>query len=297
MSKYLSHLSIVGIGLTIGLSGTANALTITPTDDGNALANAILGEGITVSPGSISYTGASGASGFFDDGLAAGISIESGIILSSGQAINAEPPNEFDDASSNNNFAGDSDLTTLSGLNTFDAATLEFEFESKGGDLSLNFVFASEEYNEFVDNDSSDAFGFFLNGKNIALIPGTSTPVSIKTVNGGDPFGTDANNPEFFNNNDLSDGGPFFDIEYDGFTDVFTAQAVGLSAGTHTIKLAIADADDDALDSAVFIAANSFSNQEDPDSVKTPEPFSIISLLALGLFGSGSIFKRNIIRK
>lgn len=306
---HMSQISILGISLTMGLVGNANAFTITPTNSGSDLANTILGEGISVVPGSINYSGADGASGFFTDGMSSGIGIDSGIILTSGQATNALPPNDSDSEGAFNGFAGDSDLTALSGFNTFDAAVLEFEFESEGGDLFFDFVFASDEYNEFANGNVNDVFGFFLDGDNIALIPGTDTPISINTVNGGNPLGTNANNPQFFNNNDLEDGGPFFDIEYDGFTDVFQAEALGLSAGTHTIKLAIADGGDSIYDSAVFIAANSFSDEEDPvdpvdppispdpDTVKTPEPLSIMSLLAVGLFGCGSIFKRSAIRK
>lgn len=162
---------------------------------------------------------------------------------------------------------------------------LEFDFASAGGDVFFNYVFASEEYNEFTNSQFNDVFGFFLDGSNITLIPGTGTPVAINNVNGGNPFGVGATNPGLFNNNDLQDGGPFFDIEYDGFTDVFTAQALGLTPGTHHIKLAIADTSDFVLDSAVFIQASSFSDA--PTETRTdpiPEP-STYMLMGMGLLG------------
>ncbi|MCC5611262.1 choice-of-anchor L domain-containing protein, partial [Nostoc sp. CHAB 5834] len=133
----------------------------------------------------------------------------------------------------------------------------------------------------------NDVFGFFVDGKNIALLPVTGTPVSISNVNGGDPLGTNAQNPVFYNNNDLSDGGPFFNIQYDGFTNVFTAQAKGLAAGRHKIKLAIADAGDSRYDSAVFIQAGTFSSTRK----SVPEPASILSLLAFSAFGATSVLK------
>lgn len=87
-------------------------------------------------------------------------------------------------------------------------------------------------------------------------------------------------NSSFYNNNDPSNGVPTpFPIEYDGFTDVFTAVALGVGAGTHHIKLAIADGQDSSLDSAVFIQAGTFSDQP-----VVPEPSSI-ALLGFGLFG------------
>ena len=184
----------------------------------------------------------------------------SGIILTSGNANFAENNNTQDGATGNNGVAGDSDLNALIPQSTFDATVLEFDFVSTGGDVFFNYVFASEEYNEYTNTTFNDVFAFFLDGANIALIPGTSTPVSINSVNGGNPLGVGASNPALFNNNDLNDGGPFFTIEYDGLTDAFTAQFLGLTAGTHHIKLAIADAGDSSLDSAVFIQAGSFSD-------------------------------------
>ena len=71
---------------------------------------------------------------------------------------------------------------------------LTFDFETSTGDLFFNYVWASEEYNEFVDEGFSDTFSLTVDGVNVALIPGTAIPVEIDTVNLGD-F------PEFFNSN------------------------------------------------------------------------------------------------
>ena len=276
-SKFFKKLSMAVAGTAfISLSGTtiAQAISITPTSNGNELVGKIIDtdSGITIVQDSIKYTGANVASGIFTDGLLSGIGIDKGIILTTGTAKDAEGPNHFDGSyKTRNGLDGDPDLDTLiTGSTTKDATTLEFQFYTEGGDVFFNYVFASEEYNEFVNTEFNDVFGFFLNGENIALIPGTTTPVAINTVNGGRDGkgeGDDASHPEFFNNNDKDNVNvrELFDLEYDGFTNVFTAQALGLASGSHTIKLAIADTKDDQRDSAVFIQAKSFSDGEISD--------------------------------
>jgi hypothetical protein len=94
------------------------------------------------------------------------------------------------------------------------------------------------------------------------------------------------------NDNDYGDfgGNTPFNIQYDGFTKVFTASGTGLT-GTNNIKLAIADAGDSVWDSAVFIEAGTFSSEPEP----IPEPMTILgSFVALGL---GGVFKNKTAKK
>lgn len=119
-------------------------------------------------------------------------------------------------------------------------------------DLTFEYVFGSEEFNEFVGTQFNDVFGFFLNGVNIALLPDNVTPVSINSVNKGA-------NPEYFTDNTAG----IFQIEADGLTTKLTAQGNPLD-GTNTIKLAIADAADSVLDSWILIEGGSFSCNADP---------------------------------
>jgi len=267
MKKSLSILVCVSM---LAFSGVAWALNVTTTGDGGVLVDAILGTGV-YNVQNISHTavGVPHASGTFSDGTTSGIGIELGIILSTGNAADAVGPNTVDDITTYNHLPGDSDLAALAGYATWDANVLEFDFDvATTGTLSFNYVFASDEYNEYTNSQYNDVFAFFLDGTNIALIPGTDIPVAINTVNGGGPvYGDDPSYPEYYNNNDLNDGGPYYDIEYDGFTVVFAATA-DIGEGTHHIKLAITDVSDPFWDSVVFIEEGSFSFV--PDNNATP---------------------------
>ena len=257
--------------------GAQAGLIVTTTNDGTTLANTVLGSGVTIS--NIQYNGAAGASGTFTGGVSAGIGIESGIILTTGDAANAVGPNNSNSRTTDNGLSGDPQLSALVGATTFDATSLQFDFVSNGGDLFFNYVFASEEYNEFVNLGVNDVFAFFVDGVNVALIPGTSTPVSIDNVNNG-------TNSSFYVDNSPPGTPPPFDIQYDGFTKVLRVEVLNLSAGTHTLKLAIADVGDRQYDSAVFIQAGTVS---DTMTGTVPEPASILcgslGVLAMG-FGA-----------
>ena len=208
MKLKLLNIALAGTLLVASQSAFAG-LIVTQNNNSSDLIDTIVGSGVSAS--NYSITGNANAFGTFSGGISAGIGIESGIMLSSGNVADAVGPNSQDNTSTNYGTAGDADLTSLSGNNTLDAAILNFDFISDGGDIFFNYVFASEEYNEYANQNVNDVFGFFLDGQNIALIPGTNTPVSINTVNGGNPYGTNAQNEQYFNNNDLQDGGPFFD--------------------------------------------------------------------------------------
>jgi hypothetical protein len=249
-----------------GLS-TSNAANLADVED---LLASLIGAGITYND--VSYTGliGSGAAslGSFTGGTEI-IGFEDGIILSSGYVSDVVGPNSDDAISRNLGLLGDSDLDALvPPYNTYDATVLEFDFIPTGDTLLFSYVFGSEEYNEYVNSQFNDVFAFFLNGVNVALIPGTSIPVAINNVNNGNPFGTPpVSYPEYYRNNDPDDPGATIDTQMDGMTVVFSVNAPVNPGVENHIKLAIADTSDHILDSWVLIKAGSFTAT---DLVLTP---------------------------
>ncbi len=225
----------------------------------SALVKNLTGKGITVS--NVKYTGAKAAGGIFSGG-ANSVKVASGVVLSSGSAKGVIGPNSTGSSTLDNGTPGDADLDQLvSGGTSFDAAVLEFDFVPKGPQFSFQYVFGSEEYPEFVNASFNDVFGFFVNGKNQALIPGTNTPVSIDNVNAG-------LNSKFY----VDNGSGSFNTQMDAFTRVLPVSVVVTPNKVNHIKLAIQDLGDAAYDSWVLIKAGSLT----APIIKTYRPFRYV---------------------
>lgn len=234
------------------------------------LVDRMLGGGVTAF--NVQYTGTTNSAAFVCSGEEI-IGINTSILLSSGAANIILGPNDSSTAGADNNLEGDPDLDALiPGFETFDACVLEFDFVPVGNTVTFNYVFASEEYNEFVDSPFNDVFGFFVNGVNYALIPGTPTTVAINNVNNGNAaVGEAATGPctncgFYIDNSGTSNSR---NTQMDGLTTVLTFTAPVAAGQTNHIRLAVADAGDHILDSVVFIEAGSFrSGSGDGGSVE-----------------------------
>ena len=269
----------LSLTLVLGVASSSSAATVTVTDMAHGttasdMAQALAGSGINIS--NVTFTGSQRGAGSFTGG-ATNVGFASGVVLNSGYvqtdtdedgtcSEGVEGPNDCseDPASNGDNSsslgtAGDADLDTLltGGLLTEDATVLEFDFVPQESTVSFNYVFSSEEYNNFANSSYNDVFGFFINDTNCALVPGTTDPVTINTINNGNPDGdTTPHHADLYRDNVRPS--PSIDIQMDGLTTVLTCTANVTAGATSHMKLAIADASDSALDSAVFIAAGSF---------------------------------------
>ncbi len=175
--------------------------------------------------------------------------------MSSGQVSQiANAENFF--ASSNLNQPGHPFLAAQAGVNSFDAVVLQFDFVPNADIIQFKYAFGSEEYPGFVCSNFNDMFAFTIEGvsvampqTNIALIPGTNTPVSINSVN-NQGCGT----PTYYQNNAGSQV-----IAFGGMTTTMIAESDVICGETYTLRLMISDGGDGIYDSGCFIEENSLT--------------------------------------
>jgi hypothetical protein len=268
--------------MVVGVA-SADPIAVTPTSNANMLAGTIAGSGITIN--SATYVGAAGSAGTYTNATPAlGAGTGSGIVLSTGLATGVIGPNSSPNTSTAFNTPGDSALNTLSGGTTHDAASLMINFTPVSNTVSFQFVFGSEEYNEFVNSQYNDAFAFFLNGVNIALIPGTSAPVTINSVNAG-------SNSAYFTDNTTGVRNTQLDGLVGAGIPLFATGAVNAGV-SNTLRIVIADTSDTVLDSAVFIGANSFTDTP-PPGVPLPG-IAAAGMALMGCTGASKLRRRRV---
>ena len=228
--------------------------------------------------------------------------LDSGIVMATTNATNMVPgvADNFSNPNSGNSLNLTKVLNQLGStiINQNDRITAQFSFYAPGDSIEFEYVFGSQEYESFTCSPYNDVFGFFLIGPgingmppqnpngtyrsdtvNLAVIPNTTTPVAINTINSGvnppppNPICLLANpnyiaNSVYFNVNPpgigtpSSFGGSNNLVNLSGYTDVFKAKAQVVCGLPYTIVLEIADVSDGAYNSAVFLGARSFKLPE-----------------------------------
>ncbi len=290
-------------------------LTVTSNQTATALAQSLVGQGVSISNPTLACDPIANGVYMVVPPNTTNLGIDTGIVLTSGMAATAGANWGVDGAAINlastaTTGGADADLFILSGGVTLNACVLEFDFVPLGDSIKFDYVFGSEEYDGFTCS-FNDVFGFFISGpgitgpftnnaKNIALVPGTaSCPVGVKTINcmnlncacsiggtlaqcnaapgcnGLSPYNT------FFNCNQTGTS-----VTYRGLTTVLTAETEVQPCSTYHLKLAVADALDQILDSGVFIKAGSLTSNsisfQPLSALNTPQPY-VVEGCAAGL--------------
>lgn len=201
----------------------------------------------------------------FDRGTSS-FPFENGLVLTSGAASDAGTPATTSPLNEGTDTWGtDADLEAALGItNTLNATAIEFDFVSVTNQISFNYLLASEEYFADYPCRFSDSFAFLIRPAgstgpytNIALVPGTTIPVSTSVIHDEIVGFCPAENEEYFAGYDLGD------TNYNGRTTVMTAIADIIPNELYHVKLVIADGTDENFDSAIFIQGNSFNASVD----------------------------------
>jgi hypothetical protein len=309
-----SHKVIQGLGvcalasLALGsLSQEALAdLTITQTTNATAIGAQLAGSNVNISGVTINQGSTGNQTGTFTGGSTgtAGplLGIENGVLLVTGTATTADGPNRFSSRTTGNELGPTStSLATVDPGTQYDTVTLQFNVVPTGNTLSMEYLFASEEYNEFVCTTFNDAMGIFVSGPgitgevNIAKLDQTLAGFSINEINRGVagaasstyPSPCNKNNSQFFVNNIENYNetitatnsattpaiqSSYTNVEYDGFTKPLAASFAVQPNQTYTIKVVTADIGDAQWDGGVFVdVINSYNLDygDAPDSYKT----------------------------
>ncbi|SLN22833.1 hypothetical protein ROJ8625_00897 [Roseivivax jejudonensis] len=215
------------------------------------MAEAIFGAGARVV--SASYSGDYRSSGIYSNGdsLAPGVTPgDSGLILSTGRAedfTNSNGQSNQDTDTSTNTWgqSGNSTFNAAAGTWTYDASYLDVDFVPDGNVMTMQFVFASEEYPEYQTGIYQDFVGVWINGQQVQLEigDGDADPNNLN----------DETNLNLYNDN-TSDQ---YNTEMDGFTVTMTMTIPVTAGQVNSIRIGIADVSDSNYDSNLLIAADS----------------------------------------
>ncbi len=224
------------LAASVAIASPLQALEVSPTEDAATLVAQLLGEsGFDVV--SQTFTGAAGQAATYKAGP---LGLADGVLISSGLAADAVPPNDIP-GKGQNMLGGSDDLCKqLAPTYTFyDAARLDVKFKVKSGfnGLHLEYVVGSEEYPEFVGQQFNDIVGVFIDGKNVAL----DAEGNVISING----------PFFAGSTVITESG----TQFDGATPRLAVDvALASDVAEHTLTIVVCDAGDGTLDTALFLS-------------------------------------------
>ena len=251
---------------------TAQYITVDDTKNAQQLVENILVNSSCAAVSNFTVTGdtftaGKNSYGYFNSGTSS-FPFPEGIVLNTWSATNTIGPYiAGSNGGGSTSWTGDADLDQALGINSVNATSLEFDFTPLTNFINFNYIFASNEYQLDFPCQYSDGFAFLIkvkgstaNYQNLAVVPGTTTPVSSVNVHPtipaiGAQAGCPAVNETFFNGfNAFANA-----TNFAGQTTVLNAQTNVVAGTTYHIKLVIADDKTRYFDSAIFLQAGSFA--------------------------------------
>jgi hypothetical protein len=280
----MKHIKLLLLFVSIAILGQLSAQTITSDQELEYYVNDILlGDLIDASNITSNFESYPNAVGEFNDFDSDPLGIANGLVLSTGNVNDIINPVTVT-ASSTTGLGSDIDLLALGNSNSTEATVIEFDFIPRTNIFTFNYVFASEEFPEYVGY-FNDKFGFFLSGYgingsfqnnavNLAVLDDGVTYVSINSI---------YENSE----NYIDNMGSGTSIIFDGMSTVLQVRGDVVPGHTYHIKLAIGDINDAAFDSGVFLESGSFdsapitfSTENSEDDLEVIEDGDILTITA-----------------
>jgi len=214
------------------------------------MANAIFGDGVTVT--GATYSGATNSSAIYSNGnLAPGVVPgNSGVILSTGNAADftqssGDPNRSTGTSTDTTGQNGNAQFNAIARAQTFDASFMDITFVPTGNVMTMQFVLSSEEYPEYANATFNDVVGVWVNGNFVSMSVGNGV-AGVTNVNG-------ITQPNLF----VSNTGDQFNTEMDGFTLTLSLTIPVNPGVTNSIRIGVADTGDAAFDTNLLIAADS----------------------------------------
>lgn len=234
----------------------ASELNIDTSASAMAMAQNIFGDNVQIN--SASVTGSGYQSGIYTGGDTTSPGVvpsDTGVILSTGNATDFTNSAGTGDANQNANTStnaggpnGNSLFDAAAGASTFDATWIDVAFEPTGDMMTMQFVFGSEEYPEYVNSVFNDLVGVWVNNEYINVEIGTGN-TNVNNV-------SNLSNENLYIDNTNSD----YNTEMDGFTVTMTLTFPVNAGEENTIRIGIADVGDSSYDSNLLIAGNSLQS-------------------------------------
>lgn len=249
---------ILGLLTLTVFAGYSQAITVNTTTSGATLVNTIFNG----TASNISRSSGNGIGSFQNTNPA--FPLSSGIVICGGNANSISGTSTMSTTGSG---ITDSDLQAFSNATGStgtiqDASFLSFNFEATTSSLSMDYVFASEEYGTYQCG-FSDKIAILLTNlttgvtTNIAVVPQTTTPVSVNTIRSSAyNTGCTSVNAQYFGAYDASNNSSLSGTCFNGRTVLLNASSNLVIGNTYKLKIVIGDFQDSLYDSAIFMKSS-----------------------------------------
>jgi outer membrane protein OmpA-like peptidoglycan-associated protein len=255
--------------------------TVTLTD----IVNKLKGSGVTIDTPVYSAQDNSQAGIFTGYSFLFGNNVDEGVVFSTGDVNDVVGANSADNVSTAFNSADIAD--PLFGT-VRDLVTLSFNVTPTENTLIVEYVFGSEEYNEYVNGGFNDFIRIFVDGNNCA-VTANGLIVSIDSINDRANFppanGTNgpSSNAFLYTNNDPGNNAgesssANFNTEMDGFTRTVSCRYPVTPGVSVPVVIGMADDNDSFLDSWAFFKANSLRSEPSDEFGDAPDTYQTLSL-------------------